>query len=185
MPRIFGTLAALNFLALTATYLVGWLSRARTAVLHPDDPTYWVHFHLGLYTALLTLFVHSLIFVYFLGTGRWVKEVALAYDLPDAPYPKLTRELKRKSFPPALFAMLIVIFTAAAGAGAQLQVWPWGVHATAATLALAINLLAYRVEYRCLCVNVVALDEVTAEIDRVRAGRGLPSNAEALGQQNA
>jgi hypothetical protein len=184
MTRIFGTLAAANFVALVAAYLVGWLSRSQAAVLDPDNPTCWVHFHVGLYTALLTLFVHSLIFVYFLGTGRWVKEVAIAYDLPDVPYPKLTRELKRQAFPPALFAMLIVIATAAAGAGAQTQVWPWGVHATVATLALLVNAWAYRIEYRCLSANIVALDEVTAEIDRVRASRGLPSNAEALEQQN-
>ena len=182
MTRIFTTLAAVNFLALLASYLVGWLSKSRAAVLHPDDATFWIHLHLGLYTALLSLFVHSLIFVYFLGTGRWVKEVALAYDLPDQPYPKLTRELKRQAFPPALFAMLIAIATTSAGAAAQVQMWPWWVHATLATLTLLVNGWAYVVEYRCLRTNIVALEEVTVEIERLRAERGLPTNAEALEQ---
>ena len=48
-------------------------------------------------------------YTYFLGTGRWVKEVGLAYELPDDPLPRLTRELKRRTFPPALFAMLVAM----------------------------------------------------------------------------
>ena len=52
-----------------------------------------------------SLGVLCLIFIYFLGTGRWVKEVAIGYKIPDDPLPKLTRELKRKAFPAALFAM--------------------------------------------------------------------------------
>ena len=83
-----------------------------------DDPTYQIHFLLGLFAVLVTLAVHCLIFIYFLGTGRWVKEVVLAYRLPDAPLPRLTRELKRRTFPLALLAMLVPIATAAAGAGA-------------------------------------------------------------------
>ena len=52
---------------------------------------YIVHFYLGLGTALGILLVHCLIFTYFLGTGRWVKEVGLAYGLPDERWPRQTR----------------------------------------------------------------------------------------------
>src|SRR5215510_5759637 len=106
MTRIFATLAILNTIALAVTYGVGVLSKLRDGVGHASDPTYVMHFSLGLATAMLTLLVHCLVFTYFLGTGRWVKEVTLAYDLPDAPLHKETRELKRRSFPPALAAML-------------------------------------------------------------------------------
>ena len=54
--------------------------------------------------------------------------MTLAYQMPDEPHHKRTRELKRKTFPPALFAMLIGIAAAAAGAGVQLQEWKWYVH---------------------------------------------------------
>jgi hypothetical protein len=124
-----------------------------------------------------------LIFTYFLGTGRWVKEVKLAYDLPDAPLPKLTRELKRRVFPPALFAMLAVVATGAAGAAAHVQVSRWELHATLGTLALLINFWAFWVELQCLRTNIVVLDEVLREVDILRAGRGLPTNAEALEQE--
>src|SRR5438445_12133136 len=133
MTHLFPILATLNGLMLAVAFVLGALSKLRDGVHNPSDQIFWYHFLFGLSAALLTLLVHCLIFTYFLGTGRWVKEVAIAYRLPDEPLPKLTRELKRKTFPPALFAMLIAIATAAAGAGAQLKDWPWPVHATLAT----------------------------------------------------
>ena len=108
MSRILARLAAFNFLVLLLTYGIGWLSYCRGSVTRADDSTYMVHFLLGLFAVLLTLAVHCLIFIYFLGTGRWVKEVALAYRIPDEPLPRLTRDLKRRTFPLALTAMLTI-----------------------------------------------------------------------------
>lgn len=177
MAQLFIILASLNMAALAATFVLGCLSKFWSF------DVYIAHFTLGLFTAIGTLLVHCIIFTYFLGTGRWVKEVGLAYALPDEPYPKRTRELKRTSFPPALFAMLIVIAASAAGAGARLQMWHWSIHFTVAIAALLINLWAYRVEYRCLSENAAVLDGVLAEVDRIRTEHGLPSNAEALRQE--
>jgi hypothetical protein len=183
MTRIFATLATLNLLILLAAYAVGWTSKLRHGVRHAEDPTYLMHFVLGLVAVLTTLLVHCLIFTYFLGTGRWVKEVGGAYGLPDTPLPKLTRELKRRTFPPALIAMLIAIATAAAGAGAQLQEWPWGIHASLATATLLINLWAFAIEYRNVRINAGVIEQVMDEVERIRAERGLASNAEALEQE--
>jgi hypothetical protein len=183
MTRIFASLAALDLLALVLAFAFGVASKLRGSAWRPDDPTYLIHFGLGLFAAIVTLLVHCLIFTYFLGTGRWVKEVGLAYDLPDQPWPKLTRELKRRTFPPALAAMLITIATAAAGAGAQLQEWPWQVHFSLALAALVVNLWAFWVEYHALRINGEVLDNVLREVDRIRAERGLPSNQEALRQE--
>jgi hypothetical protein len=185
MTRIFTPLAILNTLALLAAYAVGVVSKLRESAHNPVDSTYLVHFGLGLGTAMLTLFVHCQVFTYFLGTGRWVKEVTLAYELPDTPWHKGTRELKRRTYPVALTAMLGTIAAAAAGAGAQLQEkwWPWPVHATLATLALLVNLWAFRREYRNINENTSIIEDVTAEVDRICAARGLPSNAERWQEQ--
>jgi hypothetical protein len=180
MSRILARLAAFNFLVLLSAFAVGWLSRWRGSLSHADDPTYLVHFLLGLFAVLVTLGVHCLIFIYFLGTGRWVKEVALAYRLPDAPLPRLTRDLKRRTFPLALAAMLTSIAAAAAGAAAQRQEWPWGIHASLAAATLLVNLWTYGVEYRNVSINAGIIDEVMREVDRIRAEHGLPSNAEAI-----
>src|SRR5262249_16763448 len=120
MKRIFLNLAILDFLALLACFAWGFIFDPSDR----QDSAYMVHFHLALWSTIGNLGVHCLIFIYFLGTGRWVKEVALAYELPDVPYPRLTRDLKRRTFPPALFAMLVPIATAASGLGAQMREWP-------------------------------------------------------------
>jgi hypothetical protein len=183
MTRIFTTLAVFLTLALLVTFGVGLYTMSLPVSLHKNE-IYLIHFTLGLFTALGALLVHCIIFTYFLGTGRWVKEVGLAYHLPDQFYPKLTRELKRSVFPPALFAMLITIATAAAGAGKQLEVWPREVHLTLAVLTIAINLWAFRVEYRCLSDNAAVIHGVLTEVERIRAEHGLPSSAEDFQAQS-
>ncbi len=182
MTRIFLTLASANALGLLASFILGSTSMLREGVRHPADPIYQVHFLVALITAISTLLVHCIIFTYFLGTGRWVKEVGLAYALPDEPWPKLTRELKRATFPPALFAMLITIGTAAAGTGVQLEDWAWYIHGSLAVLTLLINGWAFVVEYRNVTTNAAVIESVLRDVDRIRAERGLPSNAEALQQ---
>src|SRR5262249_8989265 len=160
MIRIFVTLATINSLGLVASCLFGILSFWRNAAQDILDPIYDVHFYVGLFTAISILLVHCIIFTYFLGTGRWVKEVGLAYSLPDLPWPKLTRELKRATFPAALFAMLITIATAAAGTAHQLKVWPWWVHGSLAVATLAINAWAFIIEYRNVTTNAGVIEAV-------------------------
>src|SRR5262245_17369363 len=109
MIRIFSVLAVANALALILSFTFGLISMWSGGLTDPDSRTFHVHFLCGLFASVATLLVHCLIFTYLLGTGRWVREVTLAYDLPDAPLYKTTRELKRRAFPPALFAMLATI----------------------------------------------------------------------------
>ena len=182
MTRTFAVLATLVTLLLLATIGVGlWHFVTDDPVRKAD--IFIIHFVLGLCTAIGILLVHCIIFTYFLGTGRWVKEVTLAYRLPDEPLHKTTRELKRSTFPPALFSMLIAIAAVAAGAGAQLQAWHWSIHATLAFATLLVNLWAFGVEYRNVTTNAAVILEVLAEVDRRRAAEGLNSNAAALEEE--
>jgi hypothetical protein len=193
MTRILSNLSAFNLVTILAAFIVGWLSFAFDSRRNPSDSTYVLHVFLGLLSGTTALGVHCLIFIYFLGTGRWVKEVAIAYKIPDDPLPKLTRTLKRRTFPPALFAMLIAVATTAAGAWVATSTtaqaatatkwWPWPVHATLAVLTLAINVWAFFVEYKAVAINGRVIDDVMREVDRIRAERGLPTNEEALRQE--
>jgi amino acid transporter len=185
MARFFPVMATLLALAMLTSIAVGFWSFSL-----PHDNEFWaqvfiVHYFIGLFTAIGILFVHCVIFIYFLGTGRWIKEVTLAYQMPDEPHHKQTRELKRKVFPPALYAMLIGIAAAAAGAGAQTQAWPWYVHMTLALATLLINLWAFRIEYDCVRTNGCVLRAVLEDVDRIRLARGLSTNAEALAEDAA
>jgi hypothetical protein len=198
MKRIFLNLAIADFLALLACFVWGMIFRSDGWRLEndsramnggpalvagmKDDSAYVVHFGLGLASTIGNLGVHCLIFIYFLGTGRWVKEVALAYQLPDVPHPHLTRDLKRRAFPPALLAMLVPVAAAASGEGARRD-WPEWIHLALAVASLLVNLWAFRIEYRNVSINGAVIDDVLREVDRIRAEHGLPSNAEALEQE--
>ena len=183
MKQILAVLAPVNWLILLAAFGVGLTSVAMHGLERADTSIYLVHFTLGLGAVLCTLAVHCLIFIYFLGTGRWVKEVASAYGMPDAPLPKLTRKLKRWTFPPALLAMLTPIAAAAAGAAVQWRDWNWTAHFALAVATLAVNAWAFWVEYRNVSTNATVIKDVLTEVDRIRAAAGLPSNAEALRQE--
>ena len=184
MARTFTVLAWLLSLLIVACIGVGFwsFSLPRDSELRHD--VYLAHFLLGLTASIGMLFVHCLIFIYFLGTGRWVKEVTLAYKLDDEPNHKLTRELKRRTFPPALFSMLIGIAAAAAGTGVQVNVWPWQVHLVSAVLTLVINVWAFRIEIRDVARNAEVIEAVMADVNRVRAAQGLNSNEEALEEES-
>jgi hypothetical protein len=193
MKRIFLNLAIVDFLALVACFAQGmvfsshgWRLDGGSATLTTgteSDSSYVVHFALGLASTIGNLGIHCLIFIYFLGTGRWVKEVALAYKIPDVPLPRLTRDLKRRTFPAALFAMLLPVAAAASGEGARRD-WPGWIHLALAVASLLVNFWACRIEYRNVSINGRVIGDVLREVDRIRAEAGLPSNAEALEQES-
>ena len=184
MKRIFATLAAINGTALLACAGLGWWS-AHQGQAASEDNIYLAHFGSGLAASILTLLVHCIVFTYFLGTGRWVKEVKYAYHLDDEPWPRLTRELKRRTFPFALVAMLVTIAAAASGAGQQLQEWPRQVHESLAVAVIGINLLVFALEYRNISINGHAIETVTALVEEIRASHHLPPSDLALQQDAA
>lgn len=182
-PRIFLAFVALTGLALVASVVSGVVSWAHDGLHSPDGSAYLTHFVLGLFTAVGVLFVHCLAITYFLATGRWVKEVCIAYELPDQRWPRQTRDIKRGNTPYAILAMLVTIGTAAAGQGRALIDWPAWPHAALAGATLLVNAVVWVIEYRNVRTNNRILDEVYAETDRMRAEQGLPSNEEALRQE--
>jgi hypothetical protein len=182
MRRIFLSLAAFDALVLLASFVSGVVSRLNDGLHQVDGTLYLTHFMLGLLAAVCTLLVHCLSMTYFLGTGRWVKEVCDAYGLPDGQWPRVTRDMKRQNTPSGLLAMGVTIAAAAAGEGVQHAVWPWWIHLTLAVLTLIVNGFAFVVEHRNICMNVRVMQEVEIEAERIRAAAGLLPSAEALQQ---
>lgn len=185
MARILLRLAVFNFLALGVAFVFGAVSWASEGLRDADSPVFPIHLYVGLFAIICNLGVHCIVFIYFLGTGRWVKEVAAAYSLPDEPLPKQTRELKRSTFPPALLAMLVPITVAAAGMANLQQRGPWAapLHLALAAISLLLNWWALRIEHRNVCINAAIIDQVMTEVEQIRAARGLLPSAEAWKQQ--
>jgi hypothetical protein len=179
MTRLFRIIAIINSVLLIASFASGVFSWLYEASQQNTD-VYLVHFVLGLTTALTTLFVHCLVLTYFLGTGRWVKEVCTAYGLPDGNWPKMTRDIKRRNTPRVILAMLVTIVAAAAGMAAQQQAWPGWIHLTLAGTTMLLNLYVFWVELDNMQLNGRILEAVITEVERMRAEQGLPSSEEAL-----
>jgi hypothetical protein len=173
---VFVTLVGLALLASVVSGTVSWLNHGLTS----PGSLYVTHFLIGLFSSVGVLLIHCLAITYFLGTGRWVKEVCIAYGLPDEGWPRQTRDIKRGNTPYAILAMLITIGTTAAGAARQNFDWPAWPHATLAGITLVVNGLVWVIEYRNMKANHRILDEVFAETVRMRAEQGLPSNEEAM-----
>jgi hypothetical protein len=184
MAHILTRLAAINALSLLAAFGFGVYSYLRGGLADGTQAGFLWHLYVGLFAVIFNLGLHCLIFIYFLGTGRWVKEVTLAYRLPDEPLHKLTRELKRSTFPVALTAMLVPIAAAAAGMANihHLVRWAGLLHFSLALLTLLVNWWAFFIEYRNVRTNAGVIDRVMIEVERIRAERGLPPSAEALKQ---
>ena len=60
----------------------------------------------GLGSALVVVFVNSIVVTYFIGTSRWCKEVVETYSL-DRGLLRRSVILKRRTFPWAVMAMLV------------------------------------------------------------------------------
>ncbi len=165
MNRIFLAMAITNGTLLAVVFAIGFAAGAE-----PRGPgEFWrgLHWLLGVFATMLGLLVHSIAYTYFLGTGKWVDEVARVYRLPDW-LGEQARRNKRRAFPFALVGMIAVSAAAWLGAGADAQGWPSSWHLGAASLALAFNLGAFVVEYAAIVGQARLLIEVKDQADRLR-----------------
>jgi hypothetical protein len=165
MHRIFLGLAVTDGTLLLAAFVVGFVASGE--VRGPGEVWHGLHFLLGLLATLTTLLVHSIVFTYFLGTGKWVNEVVRVYRLPDWLSAQALKN-KRKAFPFELLSMALIGGTAWLGAGTDARQWPSAWHLGLAAFALAFNLGAFVAEYAAIVAQARLLLEVKDQADRLR-----------------
>ncbi len=141
MLPIFLGLAISNTILLLLTMGVGTQYSGGQAV-------FGAHFSAALFTGIFTLFVHCIVFTYFVGTGKWIKETISNGVLKEEEWWPKIKAFKRKVFPINLYAMIAVIATAVLGATAyakdsHLSSW---IHQMVAYFTLVLNLYAFYVE---------------------------------------
>ncbi|MBI4575808.1 MAG: hypothetical protein HY722_06040 [Planctomycetes bacterium] len=123
----------------------------------------------GVFTAIYTVLCHALVFIYFLGSGRYIKENCLAHRFP-ADLHRRSRELKFAAFPWAMAGALGTIAATVLGGGADTgAVAPW-VHGSVACAALGLNLAAFALARRAVRRNMDLMHELEVYIDRLPAG---------------
>lgn len=177
MNRIFLTLATISNLGLAWTFWLGWsIDDPRSATAAAQSEVTW-HFLTALGAAVVALLVHAVALTYFMGTGRWIEETCAAYSLGAAARQENIR-LKYRALPGMIACVLLIVATGALGAVSDPAAgFQWGpaatVHFTLALATVSANLLVSWSEYTAIARNGRIVEEVTAEVGRIRRERGL------------
>ena len=143
------------------------------------------HFLLGLTSTLVTLLVNSITVTYFVGTSRWCKEVVDTYQL-DEQLAQRSTILKRQAFPWALLGILVMMgivvlgvccdpagpFPDTTSTWATSSAWVTP-HMMAALLGTGVIAWAFAVQMGKIGANYEVIEEIVAEVRRIRAERGL------------
>jgi hypothetical protein len=136
------------------------------------------HRILGVVTAIFVLLCNSIVVTYFVGTGRWCKEVVETYRLNPELVARSMR-LKRKAFPWALCAMLMMLGIVALGGAADPATGRPGTegwvlyHLAAGLSGVGFVALAFFMEWNYVALNYRLIEEIMAEVHSIRAAKGL------------
>lgn len=136
------------------------------------------HMWLGVAAALVNVLVNSITITYFIGTSRWVREVAETYHL-NPEYVRRSSALKRSTFPWALGAILIILGLVALGAAsdpsASVEDSSQWVTPHYVTALVGVGLIgwSFLVQARSLAANYDAINEIIADVQRIRQEYGL------------
>ena len=141
------------------------------------------HMLIGLGALTFTALVHAIALTWFMGTVRFLEETSKAYSLPAEFYHR-SRRLKYRMLPGMCICLFLLIGTGALGAIADpatpaslantLGITDAQTHLVGAIVLLVINLTVTLVEYLAVAGNSQVIEQVLAEVHRVRAERGLP-----------
>lgn len=179
MERVFSRAAAFAVALMLATAVLGlWLGdlhgQTDRAVLRWGT----VHRLSGVLSALMVVLVNSMVVTYFIGTGRWCREVVETYAL-DAGYIERSRRLKRAAFPFALVGMLAMVTIVALGGAADpasgrpgTQAWVTP-HLLGGIGLAAVVAWCFQAQLPRIRSQHGLIEEVMAEVRESRRRRGL------------
>ena len=182
MEQVFTRAALFALVLLAATACLGlWLGDLHGVT----DPAVlrWgtVHRLTGVLAALVVVLVNSLTVTYFIGTGRWCREVVEVYGLDQA-FVTRSAKLKRSAFPFAMAGMLAIVAIVALGGAADPAAGrkgsrDWVTWHLVGGLGRAGAIAAcFQAQLPAIRGQHALIDDVMGEVRRVRLARGLDVN---------
>jgi hypothetical protein len=169
MIRYFLVLAVTGGSLLIADLVLGLL--AASEVPGPHAVARAVHLLFSLLTVVVLLGIHSIVYTYFVATGKWAKEVVRVYQLSDE-FLAQTRQNKRRAFRFVMGSMTAIAIAAWLGGAADTlgtAYAPW--HLATAALAIAFNFGSFVVEYTAIASHARLLADMKDQADRLREER--------------
>ncbi len=158
MNYIFTGLAIANTILLLLAALTGYMA---FGALIPKS----MHILAGLFITIFTCLVHCIIFIYFIGTGKSIKTACEEFRL-EGDFIRVTKKLKGRSFPFALFGSLAMMAAAFTGGATATEAGSTNMHHMVVLTAFAWNILCFIFEYKAVCANMSLL---------ARLGNALPT----------
>ena len=182
MVRIFLPLSLVSTLSLVVAMTLGLMiedPKVRTAAAQAGVQ---YHFLAALAALVFATLVHAIVLTYFMGTGRWIEETSNAYRLDPKLYFKSTK-IKYRTIPLMVLCFVLLVVTGAFGAAADpaspMQSKGFGglsagtLHLIVALATIAANLFVNWLEFHALEQNGEVVDQVLAEVRRIRIEKGL------------
>ena len=145
-----------------------------------DPATMYRHYVMGMASSMLTCFIHVLVLFYLIGTGKDVRDAVDEHPDLKETYVPWTRLQKRRVFPPACFAIALMVVATlmggevhsrllAAEGGRSLPVrgvTAWWIHLLFVVLALLTSAVAFRAEVASTRESRRAIESLNAELAR-------------------
>ena len=131
------------------------------------------HILIAVPAVLFSLFTQSMVLFFFIGTGRLVKDETRSF--PDADRSIVLRALsgfKRRTSPPATFALLSAIGVFVLGGAVHTRALPSWTHLAASLTAVAVHLWALAAEWGAFIENGKLMADPAAYARSRRASGG-------------
>lgn len=183
MKRIFLTLAIFSTVLLIAAFSLGMsIGDAKDASAATQRYVSW-HLLTALGALVFASLVHAIVLTYFMGTGRWMEETSRAYQLNES-FLTENQSLKYRLLPAMSGCLLLLILTGGFGAAADpaspvgFQGWlglsAAMIHFLIAAILISANLLVNAWEFAAITRNSAIVEDVLAQVRKIRVERGLP-----------
>ncbi|MBI1748239.1 MAG: hypothetical protein HYR55_16905 [Acidobacteria bacterium] len=156
---------ALGLLIANVLSWVGLCAAAYFGHLHAvTHSNFRNHFNMAIPAAFLSIFSHSMTFFYFIGMTKQIKDWSARHKLDPAILSQM-RSCKSKASPHITAAILGTMAATILGGGAATSRGLLAsVHGWLGYIAVAINLLAIIIEYRCLLVNNLLVEDALKKV---------------------
>lgn len=148
-------------LALAGVILLGFTLFEGQKADNFNKETVTPHIGWALGTSIYLMVVHSVIIIYFMGTGFAVKEATDEFHIPEK-YLERARGLKMKVFPVTTLAIALVVLSIILGASAFTSTnSEGGFHKNVAYLAIFVNLGAFYLQFLSVWENGKMMEEIS------------------------
>jgi hypothetical protein len=179
MQPIFILIAAISMAMLVYTFSLGWrfhygkMDQARRAEAGQVVPQAEVdevgtlvgtHFKWAIFTSIFVCFVHSLVLVYFLGTGKAIKEQVELQNWDDADH-KYSLKLMAKAVIPSCAGIVLIIIASFSGAFTLIAMLPPDAHMAIAAFGMFGQLPIYVRQFVIIRENGRLMDRILDRLE--------------------